>query len=169
MLALWKTWSPKPFKLPSISCNGGQLATTLTHLHQTCEINSTFSSTLTTLYVDGLIGEVATYKIFIRLWCCYVCICHDFIANHQITKATTAVVGANGIPLDVIGHTTLVVSLGTFTTKQKFTIVRQLTVDCLLGADFLMNHHAIIDYCNKIMGCEFMIMKISTKARIQHS
>ena len=43
-------------------------------------------------------------------------VCYQFIAGHkvQITRQATAAVGANGAPLDVIGHTQLAVSLGTF-------------------------------------------------------
>ena len=80
-------------------------------------------------------------------------VCHEFIANHhtQITEAETVAVGANGAPLDVIGLTTLTVSLESFTTQQKFTVVRQLTVDCLLGADFLQNNNAMIDYHTKTL------------------
>ena len=155
MLALWRTWSPKAmlsFKLPRASCTGRQLATTLTHvhLHWSCEINSTFSSTLTTLYMDGLIGELPI-KFLLDSGATMSVVRYDFKANHQITRATTLVVGTNGTSLDVIGHTILVVSLGIFTTQQKFTVVRQLTLDCLLGANFLMNHHTIIDYCSKIL------------------
>ena len=46
-------------------------------------------------------------------------------------------VGANGTPLDVVGKTNMTVSLGAFTTEEEFTVIRNLTVDCLLGAEFL--------------------------------
>ena len=66
-------------------------------------------------------------------------VCYQFLAGHnvQITRQATAAVGANGTPLDVVGHTQLAVTLGTFRTQYQFTIVQHLTVDCLLGADFL--------------------------------
>ena len=53
-------------------------------------------------------------------------------------------VGADGLPLEVMGQTTAV-SLGTFQAKQEFTVVESLTVDCILGADFLLEHSAIIE------------------------
>ena len=46
-------------------------------------------------------------------------------------------VGANGMPLEVIGRVTLLVKLGDFQADQEFTVVRNLSVDCLLGANFL--------------------------------
>ena len=66
--------------------------------------------------------------------------CYQFLAGHnvQITKQATTAVGANGTTLDVVGHTILTVSLGSFHTQHQFTaVVQQLTVDCLLVADFL--------------------------------
>ena len=63
-----------------------------------------------------------------------------------MTATLTAPVGANGAPLDVVGHITLPVSIGNFTTKQAFVVVNALTVDCLLGADYLVAHGVIIDY-----------------------
>ena len=59
---------------------------------------------------------------------------------------TPTTVGADGLPLQVMGQTTATVSLGTFQVKQEFTVVKSLTVDCILGADFLLEHNAIIDY-----------------------
>ena len=67
-------------------------------------------------------------------------VCYQFLAGHnvQITKQPTTAAGANGTPLDVVGHTILAVALGSFHTQHQFTVVVQhVTVDCLLGADFL--------------------------------
>ena len=61
--------------------------------------------------------------------------------RNQITKAD---IGASGSPLDVVGQLTLpVISIGNF--RYVFTIVNTLTVDCLLGADYLVAHEAVID------------------------
>ena len=54
-------------------------------------------------------------------------------------------VGANGTPLDVVGYTTLTVSLGSFCTQHQFTVVRHLTVGCLLGAE---DYGAVLDCRN---------------------
>ena len=39
----------------------------------------------------------------------------------------------------------MLVSLGPFTCKYTFVVIHDLTVDCLLGADFLKKHGAVID------------------------
>ena len=57
--------------------------------------------------------------------------------------------GANGTPLDVVGRAKIAVSLGSFCTKEEFTVIHNLTVDCLLGADFLKEHGAVMD-CQSI-------------------
>ena len=43
---------------------------------------------------------------------------------------------ANGTPLDVVGQTTVTLQLGNFKVDHQFIVVHNLTVDCLLGADF---------------------------------
>ena len=65
--------------------------------------------------------------------------------NRIATAGLTAPIGANGAPLDVMGQITMPVSIGNFTTEQVF-VVNALTVDCLLGADYLVAHGVIIDY-----------------------
>ena len=54
-------------------------------------------------------------------------------------------VGANGMPLDVVGKAKIAVSLGSFSAEEEFTVIRNLTVDCLLGSDFLKEHGAVMD------------------------
>ena len=66
--------------------------------------------------------------------------------NRIATAGLTAPIGANGAPLDVVGQITMPVSIGNFTTEQVFVVVNALTVDCLLGADYLVAHGVIIDY-----------------------
>ena len=62
------------------------------------------------------------------------------------TAGVTAPIGANGSPLDVVGQITMSVSIGDFTCEQVFIVVSALTVDCLLGADYLVAHGVIINY-----------------------
>ena len=52
----------------------------------------------------------------------------------RMTKSPRAVV-ANRIPLDVVGRTKVQVSLGSFSIEEEFTVICNLTVDCLLGED----------------------------------
>ena len=53
--------------------------------------------------------------------------------------------GANGSPLDVVGQIMVTITLGNFIIDHQFVAVRNLTVDCLLGADFMKHHAAILD------------------------
>ena len=66
--------------------------------------------------------------------------------HSQITAAgLRTTVGADGLPLEVVGQVTVPVSLGDFQTSQEFTVVKSLTANCILGADFLVKHSAVID------------------------
>ena len=77
---------------------------------------------------------------------------HKLLPSHiSISGPTTAAVSATGAPLDIADRATLSVSLGTFTVTHEFTVVRHLTVDCLLGADFLKRYRAIVDCGNSVL------------------
>ena len=76
---------------------------------------------------------------------------YDVVRHKTITKVTTCAVGANGRPLDVSGRTTATIQLGDFKVDHPFTVVHNLTVDCLLGADFLQKHDGVLDCCNNML------------------
>ena len=59
-------------------------------------------------------------------------------------------VSASGHLLDVVGNAILPLTVGYIELKHEFTIVRSLTVDCLLSVDFLTGNSATVD-CVK--GC----------------
>ena len=65
--------------------------------------------------------------------------------QQAVTKTKSAVVNANGTPLDVEDQIKLVVSIRSFTCEHEFIVIHNLTVDCLLGADFLKKHGAVIN------------------------
>ena len=73
-------------------------------------------------------------------------------SDHQqqitITANVQAAVTANGGALEVLGQVTLPIAIGDFQSTHLFTVVSNLTVDCILGADCLMQHGAVID-CNQ--------------------
>ena len=96
--------------------------------------------------MDGHISNKPT-KFLLDSGAVMSVVCHQFLVgyNAQITRQPTIAVGANGTPLDVVGHTQLAVTLGTFHTQYQFTVVQHLTVDCLLGADFLQDFGAVLD------------------------
>jgi hypothetical protein len=60
--------------------------------------------------------------------------------------------GANGQPLEVVDTVELPIIVGgDFTTRHTFVLVRHLSVDCLLGADFLTQHQAVVDCCERTL------------------
>ena len=65
----------------------------------------------------------------------------DLIQKEGVTTA----VGANGLPLNVVGKVHLPVKLGNFQQDQEFLVAKNLSVECLLGADFLVRSEAILD------------------------
>ncbi|KAL5505541.1 hypothetical protein EMCRGX_G006991 [Ephydatia muelleri] len=66
--------------------------------------------------------------------------------QQRIKRSSSVVISANGVPLEVVGRVTANVVLGTFHHDQEFIVVRELTVQCLLGADFMEKHGVVIDY-----------------------
>ena len=66
-------------------------------------------------------------------------------ARADITKAAPLTVGANSLPLDVLGSVNLQVNVNNVCTSYVFIVARKLTVDCLLGIDFLSCHGAVLD------------------------
>ena len=72
-------------------------------------------------------------------------------SHTSISGSATAAVSTTGAPLDIAGQATLTVSLGMFTVTHEFIVVRHLTVDCLLGADFLKRYKAVIDCGNSAL------------------
>ena len=64
----------------------------------------------------------------------------------HVEPASIATVGANGLPLDVAGQVTVLVSLGNYCVQHTFLVVHGLTVEGLLGADFLDKHKAVVDF-----------------------
>ena len=57
---------------------------------------------------------------------------HRLIQEEKIS----AVIGANGLPFNVVMKVKIPVKLGEFEQEQTFVVIRDLSVDCLLGADF---------------------------------
>ena len=77
-----------------------------------------------------------------------------------IAAGPETAIGADGLPLEVVGKVTLPVSLDRFQAQQEFTVVRFLTADCILGADFLVKHGAVID-------CRNATLTIGDQPRLQ--
>jgi len=63
---------------------------------------------------------------------------HNLVRGMQLTQTSHCAVDANGSPLDIVGQVMITIALGTF------VVVHNLTVDCLLGADFMKNHATVL-------------------------
>ena len=70
---------------------------------------------------------------------------------HLPESQQSTTIGANGLPLNVVGHVTLPVAIGDFNAQQKFVVVKNLSVDCLLGTDFLTAHKVVIDCGEQVL------------------
>ena len=68
------------------------------------------------------------------------------LRNQIMTTRLTALVGANGSPLDMVGQVKIQVTIGSFHTEQVFTVINTLTIDCLLGSDSLVSQEVIVNY-----------------------
>ena len=68
--------------------------------------------------------------------------------QQQINPVQVATFGANGSPLDVVGQVKTTIKIGELEYDQLFTVVKQLSVAGILGADFLVQHSALIDCKN---------------------
>ena len=135
------------FKRGEVSPEGGGLAEALNEIHQTLSdtvhINSIFS-------VNGCI-HTTPIKFMLDSGAAVSVVSHHIVRHIPITAIETIAVGANGSPLDIIGQVSADILLGEFATNQKFIVVRNLAIDCLLGADCLRTHGAILDCCNNTL------------------
>ena len=98
-------------------------------------------------YVDGTISDIPT-RFLLDTGAAMSVVCWDALPEEhqsQVVSVHSQAVGANGLPLDIMGQVQLPISIGTFDCKQSFLVVRKLTVLCLLGADFLRDQAAIIN------------------------
>ena len=147
MLAMWRTWTPVltlSFKRQLASPTGGKLAKTIDDLHREAEVSNAPLSVNSIYCVNGLLNDVPT-NLLVDSGAVMSAVHCNLVKGSHITKHGGLAVGANGSPLDVVGQVVFTVMLGNFTVNHHFTVVNNLTVDCLLGADFLKRHAAILD------------------------
>ena len=132
------------FKRKQASPDGGRLAETIVESHQRTEVSNIPPSINSIYCVNGLVDNYPT-KFLIDSGAAMSVIRYDIVKGNLTTKQGGFAVSANGSPLDIVGQMIVAVTLDNFTTDHTFTVVRNLTVDCLLGADFLKRHAAILD------------------------
>ena len=106
----------------------------------------------TVLQADGSIELDHPVKFLLDLGAAISVVCYDALPVNlwsRMESHSTAMVGANGLPLDVVREITATLTVGSFSNVHTFIVVRNLTVDWLLRADFLAKHGAVIDYREK--------------------
>ena len=96
--------------------------------------------------MDGVVGTVPT-NILLDTGATVSVAQYEFLQreHQERLSASPGAVGANGMPLDVVGKVKFPVTLGPFSAEEEFTVTQNLIVDCLLGADFLKKHGAVMD------------------------
>ena len=70
----------------------------------------------------------------------------DDRSRKSLTATSKTAIGANGLPLKVMGQVNIDVSLGTFQAAHTFIVVKDLTFECILGVDFLRSNKAVMDF-----------------------
>ena len=80
-------------------------------------------------------------------------VCYDTLIRslqQQVVSVHVATIGANGSPLDVtvVGQITAPIVVNGLNCIQLLTVVMQLSVAGILGADFLVKHGVLIDCRN---------------------
>ena len=140
------------FKLSRASAKGGQplAPASVTH-HPALSVQGKYHTSNGVLKVDGTIGNLSV-QFLLDSGAAVSVIHYKILDSHyqqQITPANVkAAVTANGGLLEVLGQITLPIGIGHFNSTHLFTVVRNLTVECILGADYLIQHGAVID-CNQ--------------------
>ena len=76
---------------------------------------------------------------------------HPGACDNQLEHADCPVVAANGEPLDLLGRTSVLLTIGGVQQDHPVLIARQLTQDCLIGADFLLKHQCVLDLQSKTL------------------
>ena len=70
----------------------------------------------------------------------------DDRSRKSLTATSKTAIGANGLPLKVMGQVNIDVSLGRFRAAHTFIVVKDLTFECILGVDFLRSNKAVMDF-----------------------
>ena len=72
----------------------------------------------------------------------------------HLTQPARPIVAANGEKLDLIGGTELRLSVGDLDIPLSVFIAKELTQECLLGADFLKQHNCVINMRERTLTVE---------------
>ena len=120
---------------------------TLNNIHRKIETNAPTVNLNTILCTNGFANSYPT-TFLLDLGAAVSVVWFGSLSNadHKATIKTDSLpVSANGTALRVEGQIKLIVSLGDYDCEHIFVVIRDLTVNWLLGPDFLKNHGAFID------------------------
>ena len=139
------------FKLPRASPEGARRLAGQAVKHQPSDTTSGQQETLginAVLQVEGMVGTMSSHFLLDSGDVVSV-IRHNtlfqLVLSHM-EPASIATVEANGLPLDVAGQMSMLVSLGNYCVQHTFLVVHGLTVEGLLGANFLDKHKTVVDF-----------------------
>ena len=98
----------------------GRLAKEVIYIHR---LTQTSWSINAIFYADGLVGKVPT-KILLDTGAAVSVIRYEFLSEVYRQKLTDSpgAVGANSMPLNVVGRAKIAVSLGSFSAKEEFVV-----------------------------------------------
>ena len=151
LLALWQDRAlpvQLSFKLQWASLTGGELAFAL---NSHCPYPNISNINLDViLFIEGLNSE-SPVRFLLDSGAAVSVIKQDSFpkqSHSDITETKTSAVTANGTLLNVVGKITVTDAMERFTCDHTFVVINNVTVDCLLGADFLRKHEEILDCQN---------------------
>ena len=130
------------FKLQGSSPIGGRLLDNyiLPHLHSEPHI-CTCTNHIKTCFHTNVLIDTDPVQCLIDSGATISLIKHDIVCDRGyqrlISPSSTLATNASGTPLEMSGRIKLPISLGSLKTMHEFMVVKDLTIDCILGADFL--------------------------------
>ena len=158
LLPLWtgrSLLSPVSFKLPLASVEGGQSLASkpITH-YPVLSAQGKYCNGNSVLKVDGSLGNLPVQFPGATVLVIQYEILDCYYQQKITVSSTPAAVTANGSALEIVGQIIMPISIAQFHSSQLFTVVCNLTVDCILGVDYFMQHGTVIDckHCCATMG-----------------
>ena len=132
---MWRTRTRAPllsFKRRRANPIDGRLAKTISDPHRPQHNFFVLPSINSICSINGYIGDTPV-NLLIDSGAALSVIHYNLVSDMQLVQTSHCAVGANGSPLDIVGQVTITIALGTFVVAHTFVVVRNLTVDCLLG------------------------------------
>ena len=118
-------------------------------IHFGCNTSAGNSNSVNSLlFANGNVGDMPM-RMLVDSGAAISVVRNDVLSDScrkKMTMAQKTAVGANGLPLKIMGQVAVKISLGTFQAIQTLAVVQDLTFECILGADFLSGNKAVMDF-----------------------